>query len=341
MRSNFFRQLEELNPNAENRTLTVLSGERRGLRFLYSGGKQLFPKAGEAASPVSAEEYAALPVRAALVTESGERIYTELLTQEKQLIICGGGHVSLPIIRMARMLDFRVTVLEDREEFAEHARAAGASKVRCGSYETLLEEIPGGADTFFVIVTRAHRFDLDCLRVILRKPCAYIGMMGSKRRVAMVMHTLSEEGVPRELLETVHSPIGLKIEAETPEEIAVSVIAEIVAVKNRNPQSFGYPAELLSELQREEREDCVLATIIARRGAAPRTTGTKMLIFKDRTVGTIGGGCAEGWVLATAQDMLSGSGETFCSERLDLKAMAEEEESMVCGGEIEVLLECL
>lgn len=363
----FYEKIRAMRPGTENRAVTVLTGEQAGMHLLYedrvcvwtSGqGETAAGDAGDAGAAGDApqavlteEELLSLPARGTLVTGRGQRIYTELLSRAKKLVICGGGHVSMPIIRIGKMLDFQVTVLEDREKFGNRARKAGADTVLCGGYEALLRQIRSDGDTYFIIVTRAHKFDLDCLREILMKPAAYIGMMGSRRRVAMVMHTLRQEGFAQAVTEAVHAPIGLKIEAETPEEIAVAVLAEIIAVKNQSAQSFGFPEELLEKICRgnacpasEENvgrdEALVLATIIGRRGAAPRTTGTKMLIYGDgSTSGTIGGGCAEGWVTDTAQSMLRGEAAAFATERLDLKAMTEDEESMVCGGEIEVLLE--
>lgn len=355
----FYEKIRAMRPGSENRAVTVLTGERAGTHLLYENGVCVWDSeqeeagaAGEVRQPIlTEEELLSLPARGTLVTGRGQRIYTELLSRTKKLVICGGGHVSMPIIRIGKMLDFQVTVLEDREKFGNQARKAGADTVLCGGYEVLLRQIESDSDTYFIIVTRAHKFDLDCLREILMKPAAYIGMMGSRRRVAMVMHTLQQEGFAQAVTEAVHAPIGLKIEAETPEEIAVAVLAEIIAVKNQSAQSFGFPEELLekiccgnvcpaSEENLGKGEGLVLATIIERRGAAPRTTGTKMLIYRDgSTAGTIGGGCAEGWVTDTAQSMLRGEAAAFAAERLDLKAMTEDEESMVCGGEIEVLLE--
>ena len=164
--------------------------------------------------------------------ESQTRIYRERIGRTPKMIICGAGHVSMPVIRMGKMLGFTVTVIEDRPKFADHARAAGADQVLCEPFSDGLSKIRGDSDSWFIIVTRGHRYDTECLEAILRKPYAYVGMMGSRRRVAIVKDQLEEKGVERALLDAVHTPIGLKIGAETPEEIAVSVMAEIIQVKN-------------------------------------------------------------------------------------------------------------
>lgn len=179
--------------------------------------------------------------------ESGERIFQERISRPAKLVICGAGHVSMPIIRMGKMLGFHVTVVEDRPKFADDARRAEADQVYCEPFEDGLEKIKGDTDTWFVIVTRGHRYDTDCLRTILSKPRAYVGMMGSKRRTAIVKDQLEAEGFEREVLEAVHTPIGLKIAAETPEEIAVSIMAEIIQIKNSSAKSGGYSSELLKK----------------------------------------------------------------------------------------------
>ena len=167
------------------------------------------------------------------VDEKGERIFQERISRPAKLVICGAGHVSMPIIRMGKMLGFHVTVVEDRPKFADDARRAEADQVYCEPFEDGLAKIKGDTDTWFVIVTRGHRYDTDCLRTILGKPRAYVGMMGSKRRTEIVKDQLEAEGVERDMLEAVHTPIGLKIAAETPEEIAVSIMAEIIQIEKQ------------------------------------------------------------------------------------------------------------
>ena len=237
---------------------------------------------------------------------------------------------------------YQVTVLEDRPKFADNARVAGADVVICDSFEHGLERISGGDDTYFIIVTRGHRYDEVCLGAIVEKPNAYIGMMGSRRRVAIVKEELFEQGHKREKLDEVYTPIGLKISAETPEEIAVSVMAEIIQVKHEKAEGCGYSKELLEALCDEDckKQKKVLATIISRKGSAPRGVGTKMLILEDGTlIDTIGGGCAESDVITKALLMMREEKVRFQICMVDMTREAAEEEGMVCGGRIEVMLE--
>ena len=248
----------------------------------------------------------------------------------------------MPVIRIGKMLGFTVTVLEDRPKFADNARAAGADTVICEPFEEALEGVRGDSDSWFVIVTRGHRYDTICLESILKKTCAYVGMMGSRRRVAIVKDQLAAKGISRELLDSVHTPIGLKIGAETPEEIAVSIVAEIIRVKHSGVKCGSYPKALLSAILADDGRQKVLATIISRKGSAPRGTGTKMLIFEDgATVDTIGGGCVESEIVQKALLMMRTGEKGFQICEADLTMEAAEDEGMVCGGVVEVMLEKL
>lgn len=306
---------------------TVLAGE-------HAGEKRL--SCGDGAGAEGEQK-----VKTLHDTESQTRIYRERIGRTPKMIICGAGHVSMPIIRMGKMLGFMVTVIEDRPKFADHARAAGADQVLCEPFADGLSKIRGDSDSWFIVVTRGHRYDTECLEAILQKPYAYVGMMGSRRRVAIVKDQLEAKGVCREALDGVHTPIGLKIGAETPEEIAVSVMAEIIRVKNAGSAKGGYSPELLDAvLNPEDSREKVLATIITRKGSAPRSVGTKMLIRADgTTVDTIGGGCIESEVIRKALLMMRAENEGFRLCTVDMTADAAEDEGMVCGGVVEVMLE--
>ena len=284
--------------------------------------------------------------------ENESRIFRERIGRIPRLVICGGGHVSAAVTKLGKMLGFEVTVLEDRPKFADHVRKAGADHVICAPFKEGLAKIAGDSDTWFVIVTRGHRYDAECLETIIKKQNAYVGMMGSKRRVAIVKDQLEEKGIGRELLEQVHTPIGLKIKAETPEEIAVSVMAEIIEVKNSREKAGGYSKELLEKIfekkndTKESFEESllkkVLATIVSRKGSAPRSVGTKMLIMEDGSItGTIGGGCVESEVMQKALLMMRKGEPGFQLCKVDMTADDAEEEGMVCGGVVEVMLEMI
>ena len=319
--SGFYRQLKEAMKSEQGDIYmeTVLRGVHAGEKRILQGNS--LQDAGER-------------------EEDGEDVFRERIGRQPKLIICGAGHVSVPIIKMGKMLGFAVTVLEDRPRFADNARAAGADTVICEAFEKALEGIHGDSDSWFVIVTRGHRYDTICLENILHKTYAYVGMMGSRRRVAIVKDQLEESGISRETLDAVHTPIGLKIGAETPEEIAVSVMAEIIQVKNSREKGGGYSGEMLGALVSEEGRKKVVATIVSRKGSAPRSVGTKMLIFEDgTTVDTIGGGCVESEIMQKALLMMRAGEPRFQVCRVDMTSDAAEDEGMVCGGVVEVMME--
>lgn len=274
----------------------------------------------------------------------GHRVFCDLLGEDKRIVICGGGHVSIPVIMLGVMMGCEVTVLEDRPSYADDARRAGATTVICEPFEEGLEKVSGSADTFFVIVTRGHRYDQICLEKIAQKEHAYIGMIGSRKRTAMVKENLKEKGIDSAVLDAVYTPIGLNINAETPVEIAVAIMAEIIQVKNRQKRSGGYTKEMIKAVLEQEPDHSpkVLATIVARKGSAPRGIGTKMLILRNgKCIGTIGGGCMEANVIQKARLMVATGMPRARICQVDMTGNDAEEEGMVCGGVISVLLELI
>jgi xanthine dehydrogenase accessory factor len=143
-------------------------------------------------------------------------------------VILGGGHISQPLAVVLDLLGYAVTVADDRPDFANRARFPQAEVV-CGDFLRFLAGLQADDKTAIVIVTRGHQHDTECLRAVAGQPAGYIGMIGSRRKVAAVFAALADEGVPRELLARVRAPIGLDIGAQGPAEIALSIAAELVA----------------------------------------------------------------------------------------------------------------
>lgn len=333
--------LNGLEQTKETVIYTVVDGTYAGEKLLLSDGRIVWQSVPAEFLPAQAEVLSDYQ-ESALLTVEGQRVFADPLGGMSKMVICGAGHVSMPIIRMGKMLGFEVTVIEDRPSFADMARAAKADHVLCMPFDEGLEDIPGDKDTSFIVVTRGHRHDEICLEHILQKDYAYVGMMGSRRRVAVVRQHLLEQGLERRKIEELHAPIGLPIAAETPEEIAVSILAEIIEEKNKKRRSQGFTKEMLKALQEPAaaREQRVLATIISRRGSAPRSVGTKMLVLSDgRCIDTIGGGCMEAEVRNRALWLMKHAEKKTQVCQVDMTAMDAEEEGMVCGGRIEVLLE--
>jgi xanthine dehydrogenase accessory factor len=149
-----------------------------------------------------------------------------------RVIIAGGGHVSKAIARQARMLEFDVTVLEDRPEFADPERFDGAT-VLTGSVPDTIRTLEFGWQTYLVIATRGHKMDADCVLAAAGTAAPYIGLLGSRRKTILIENMLREANVPDERIQAVWAPIGLDLGGRTPAEIALSVMAEITALRYR------------------------------------------------------------------------------------------------------------
>lgn len=270
-----------------------------------------------------------------------------------RMIIFGGGHISLALTRMAKLADFSVCVYDDRPMFANPGRFPEADEVICDDFSRVFEHITIRRGDYAVIVTRGHKHDTECLEGVLAgaEP-AYTGMIGSRRRVAIVLKELAERGYAKQRLALVRTPIGLKIGAVTPAEIAVAIMAEVIAVK-RLGSDFDAPGKTLprgafitaescdtetaAALAEHEDEIDALITILETRGSVPRETGAKMgMTYDGRTFGTIGGGCAESDIMQRARTVIREGGYAFAD--VDMTDTAEED-GMVCGGKMRVLIE--
>ncbi|WP_378954060.1 XdhC family protein [Pelosinus sp. sgz500959] len=172
------------------------------------------------------------PVTLFMEDQSGRkiRILWDRISSRFNAVVFGGGHISQPLVQMLLLLDFIVTVVDDRPEFANQFRFPGAHKVICESFHQAFTQLDIGEDTAVIIVTRGHKYDMECLRAMMVSKARYLGMIGSKKRVREVLNLLQEEGAPEELQKRLKAPIGLDIKGETPAEIAVSIVAEVVSV---------------------------------------------------------------------------------------------------------------
>jgi xanthine dehydrogenase accessory factor len=161
--------------------------------------------------------------------EAEIKVFLDPISPQNHVVICGGGHIALPLVNIAKLLNYRVSVIDDRFSFANKQRFPLADNVICAEFGEGLRSFAFDASTYVIVVTRGHRHDRTCLEEILRGPMpGYIGMIGSRKKVLGIMQYLQELGLPDTLLSQVHAPIGLDIGAETPEEIAVSIMSELI-----------------------------------------------------------------------------------------------------------------
>jgi xanthine dehydrogenase accessory factor len=158
-------------------------------------------------------------------------VFIEPIEPPPQLVILGAGHVGLQLGRLAPGLGFRVTVVDDRERFANRERFPDAGAIVIDSIPEWLERTPLPSSAYVVVLTRGHRQDYDAIRALAGRDLRYVGLIGSRAKVAKVVERAIEEGVSADWLRSVHAPVGLDIGAVTPEEIAVSILAQLVAVR--------------------------------------------------------------------------------------------------------------
>ena len=166
-----------------------------------------------------------------LVCGGQMEVYIEPLEPAPPLYIVGGGHIAYHLAPIAAGAGFRIHVVDDREKFANAERFPDAAQVVVEPIPEWLHRADIPSYAYAVIVTRGHRHDLDALRALAARDLRYLGLIGSRAKVARIFEALVEESMPAECLRRVHAPIGLDIGAVTPQEIAVSILAELIAVK--------------------------------------------------------------------------------------------------------------
>jgi xanthine dehydrogenase accessory factor len=165
-------------------------------------------------------------------SETQVEVFFQILTATRKVIIVGAGHLAIPLVKFARILGFHITVLDDRVKYANRQRFPDADEVLVGNMAETLRGIEITPQTYIVLITRGHQFDEPCLREIIHSSAKYIGMIGSKRRIkACFIRFKEEDGIPEESLKRVYAPIGLDIGSESPEEIALSIISEMIKVR--------------------------------------------------------------------------------------------------------------
>ncbi|HEX7895508.1 MAG TPA: XdhC/CoxI family protein [Terriglobales bacterium] len=160
-------------------------------------------------------------------------IFIEPVLPPAALYIFGAGHVAVNLYRTAKNAGFDVTVVDDRENYANRERFPEATEVVAEDFEKAMARITPAENSFIVIVTRGHRDDMRVLRWAVQTRARYVGMIGSKRKTITIFRELVKEGVPEHLFERVHAPVGFDIGAITPEEIAVAITAELIAVRRK------------------------------------------------------------------------------------------------------------
>ncbi len=336
---NVYREL--LDRLAENRAValeTVLPGRSGALRDVTRRMTEVVP-----VTDLKGRRFARVTTEHG---DDGRITVREPLLPQERLIVLGAGHIALPVCQFGAACGFTVCVVDDRPDFANRARFPQAAEVICDSFENGIRKLAVTPFDYVVVITRGHRHDADCLRVLLvgEKP-AYLGMIGSRRRTKGLLEMLKEEGFDEARLAKICTPIGLDIGAITPAEIAVSILSEVIAYK-RKPE-HGAPGRCCSdsdlelstlEYLAENHDPKAIVTVIETKGSTPRGTGAKMAVSPlAKVTGSIGGGCSEAAVIQDAVRII-GTGRYRLFD-IDLTGEVAESDGMVCGGTMRVLIE--
>lgn len=275
------------------------------------------------------------------------RLFLRKFSPTERLIILGGGHIAQPLSKIASLLDDQVIVVDDRLSFANYERFPDAVQVICDDFAKAISDLKLLPSDYVCIITRGHKHDGVCLREILSGDFPfYLGMIGSPHRVGGLFSALKEEGYNQELLARIHTPIGLKINAITPSEIALSICAELVSRRrcllpdddNTLPQS-NTDVSLLKFLMAESGPRAWML-VLETEGSTPVKAGAIMAIdLYGNTYGTIGGGCSESELIAKARRLIRHGGSEIAE--VDMTNDIASEEGMVCGGTMRVLIETI
>ena len=272
--------------------------------------------------------------------------YLRKFCPQERLILLGGGHIAQPLCTFAAALGFSVVVVDDRPSFANHSRFPEANDVLCENFPNAIRQLKLQDNDYVAVITRGHRWDADCLRAIVPGPMPkYLGMIGSKRRTTALLQLLEEEGLPREKLSLIHTPIGLNIGALTIQEIAISIVAELIQCRRQETSRHTNGTVMTSEdidlallkFLAEDETPKALLLVYDSSGSTPVKPGAMMAVNNIlQTAGTIGGGCSENAVLRDAYAMIGSRDRRTVT--IDMSNDVAEEEGMVCGGRMKVLI---
>jgi len=248
----------------------------------------------------------------------------EWFCPQPKLILCGGGHVSREVAAFAHRLDFSVTVIDERPDAVTRDRFPTADTLICDCYDNLKNYLE--PDACYVVVTPDHKADLQCVSTILPTGYRYLGMIGSRKKVASTIENLRNAGFSQKQIDSIFAPIGLPIGAVTPAEIALSILAQIIREKNKTHAASADKALL------EVTEPGVLCIITEKHGSAPRGVGSIMFVGEEKVLGSIGGGEPEYLAICHARE-----DPGFGLKEYALNNTAPNGLDMICGGRIKVL----
>jgi xanthine dehydrogenase accessory factor len=221
-------------------------------------------------------------------------IKEEWFFNKPHLMICGAGHVGYEVYKVASFLDYDITIMDDRKELANKERFPNVSII-CDNFDHLDQYLIDKG--YYIVLTKDHITDYQCVYEILNHSYYYLGMIGNRIKIKGIFEKLLENGITQKQIDTIFAPIGLDINAQTPSEIAVSILAQIINEKNKHIHSYA-SQHLLSTLK-----EGVLCIIIDKKGSSPRNVGSMMFVSKDEVIDSVGGGLVENQVIQDCKDI--------------------------------------
>jgi xanthine dehydrogenase accessory factor len=235
----------------EGALVTVLQDERVAGKYFITEGQRV----GDPVSSMEVEGVILDSAREVIKThvvarfrEQDLEIVVEPVADQPNLIIFGGGHVSKYLSRCASQVGFRVTIVDDRLAFANKSRFPEAAQIVCDDFLSAISRLHITPNTYIAVITRGHKSDEAVLEQVIHSEAKYIGLIGSRKKILTAYTHYLEKGIPRELLERVHGPIGLDIGAVTAEEIGISIVAELIRVHREGPETVSPKSAGMSQL---------------------------------------------------------------------------------------------
>ncbi len=228
--------------------VTILAPRYRKEKMLVLASRESFGRLGTAINPIHrakiiAESLNAIKQKKSLILElntptarkisSRSKVLIEPFADKRKLIICGAGHIALPVSILGKLLDFQIVIIDDRRDFANKRRFAHADKIIIGRHAEQLAKQNLDENSFVMIVTQGNEYDYECLKVVINSRARYMGVISSKAKRIKFFKRLKAEGVNSSLTKRVRIPAGIDIGAQTPEEIAVSIAADIIGQCNQ------------------------------------------------------------------------------------------------------------
>lgn len=305
----YYQQLYKLLQNNTFTRYTCLNGYDIGDESIYLGEKEV------------------LSLHTSVDKDNPWTLREDLATKP-HLVIYGGGHVSKALYDLAILQRMPITIFDDREEFADRERFPQADVI-LAPYESIVTKPISFPGAYHVIVTRGHQYDELCLAYALRQSHHYIGMIGSKGKVALTYASLKTHGFTDKDLSQVHSPIGLSIGGDSPEEIAISIMAEIISCYSKGKKRIMIDPQTVKILSTLDGRG-TLVRVIGKSGSSPARQGAMLLVTEDHLFGTIGGGELEHQAIAHARMSLR-------NEIIEYDLSTGGDLGMACGGKTRLL----